>query len=188
MSAHSIYKPQSPVMQWLERRLPIAGLVYSSFIVYPTPRNLNYWWTFGGILAFMLAAIGRADGLGAGNPATLAKPAERCSRASDAHGTHAKVYDIAPRRLRCGDCGHPSHPLPSCRSLHPRRGPPPKRSISRRRPVSSDLGEIRGDAIRRRFIGTLTGRAQVCDHTLRRKPAPTRTGTRPGSVSPWREA
>ena len=22
---------------------------------YPTPRNLNYWWTFGGILAFMLA-------------------------------------------------------------------------------------------------------------------------------------
>jgi ubiquinol-cytochrome c reductase cytochrome b/c1 subunit len=56
MSANSIYKPQSPVMQWLERRLPIAGLVYSSFIVYPTPRNLNYWWTFGGILAFMLGA------------------------------------------------------------------------------------------------------------------------------------
>src|ERR1700723_3586022 len=56
MSANSIYKPQSPVMQWLERRLPIGGLIYSSFVVYPTPRNLNYWWTFGGILAFMLAA------------------------------------------------------------------------------------------------------------------------------------
>jgi ubiquinol-cytochrome c reductase cytochrome b/c1 subunit len=41
-------------MKWMERRLPIAGLVYSSFVVYPTPRNLNYWWTFGGILAFML--------------------------------------------------------------------------------------------------------------------------------------
>ena len=41
-------------MQWLERRLPIASLVYSSFIAYPTPRNLNYWWTFGGILTFML--------------------------------------------------------------------------------------------------------------------------------------
>jgi ubiquinol-cytochrome c reductase cytochrome b/c1 subunit len=51
-----IYKPQSPVMQWLERRLPIASLVYSSFVVYPTPRNLNYWWTFGGILTFMLGA------------------------------------------------------------------------------------------------------------------------------------
>src|SRR5215471_15042592 len=56
MSANSIYKPRSPVMQWLERRLPIGGLIYSSFIVYPIPRNLNYWWTFGGILAFMLGA------------------------------------------------------------------------------------------------------------------------------------
>src|ERR1700719_1984734 len=54
MSGHSTYQPQSPFMQWLERRLPIASLVYSSFNVYPTPRNLNYWWTFGGILTFML--------------------------------------------------------------------------------------------------------------------------------------
>src|SRR6266851_3690580 len=54
MSGHSTYQPQSAFMQWLERRLPIAGLVYSSFIAYPTPRNLNYWWTFGGILAIML--------------------------------------------------------------------------------------------------------------------------------------
>src|SRR5262245_373698 len=56
MSGHSTYQPQSAFMQWMERRLPIAGLVHSSFIVYPTPRNLNYWWTFGGILAFMLGA------------------------------------------------------------------------------------------------------------------------------------
>jgi ubiquinol-cytochrome c reductase cytochrome b/c1 subunit len=55
MSGQSTYQPQSPVMKWLERRLPIAGLVYSSFVVYPTPRNLNYWWTFGAILSFMLA-------------------------------------------------------------------------------------------------------------------------------------
>ena len=56
MSGHSTYQPQNAFMKWMERRLPIAGLVYSSFIVYPTPRNLNYWWTFGGILTFMLAA------------------------------------------------------------------------------------------------------------------------------------
>ena len=31
-----------------------AGLFL--FIVYPTPRNPNYWWTFGGVLAFMLGA------------------------------------------------------------------------------------------------------------------------------------
>ena len=29
--------------------------MHSSFVVYPTPRNLNYWWTFGGILTVMLA-------------------------------------------------------------------------------------------------------------------------------------
>src|SRR5246500_1396909 len=56
MSGHATYQPKNPVMKWIERRLPIGGLIYSSFIAYPTPRNLNYWWTFGGILAFMLAA------------------------------------------------------------------------------------------------------------------------------------
>jgi len=54
MSGHLTYQPRSAFMKWMERRLPIAGLVYSSFVVYPTPRNLNYWWTFGGILSFML--------------------------------------------------------------------------------------------------------------------------------------
>src|ERR1700739_5182178 len=55
MSGHSTYQPPGAFMKWMGRRLPIVGLVYSSFIVYPTPRNLNYWWTFGGILTFMLA-------------------------------------------------------------------------------------------------------------------------------------
>ncbi len=54
MADHFEYKPQSRYMQWLERRLPIGSLVYPSFIAYPTPRNLNYWWTFGGFLTFML--------------------------------------------------------------------------------------------------------------------------------------
>jgi ubiquinol-cytochrome c reductase cytochrome b/c1 subunit len=54
MSGNSTYQPQGAFMQWLERRLPIGGLIYSSFVVYPVPRNLNYLWTFGGILAFML--------------------------------------------------------------------------------------------------------------------------------------
>src|SRR3984885_8020565 len=55
MSGNSTYQPRSPFMQWLERRLPIGGLIHSSFVAYPTPRNLNYWWTFGGILTFLLA-------------------------------------------------------------------------------------------------------------------------------------
>ena len=54
MSGNSTYQPQSKVLQWFEKRLPIGGLIHSSFIAYPTPRNLNYWWTFGGILSMML--------------------------------------------------------------------------------------------------------------------------------------
>ncbi|MDB5565113.1 MAG: cytochrome c1 [Tardiphaga sp.] len=54
MSGPSTYQPTNPALQWIERRLPIIGLIHSSFVAYPTPRNLNYWWTFGGILSFML--------------------------------------------------------------------------------------------------------------------------------------
>src|SRR5258706_12619482 len=32
------------------------GLAHSTAVSYPTPRNLNYLWTFGGILTFILAA------------------------------------------------------------------------------------------------------------------------------------
>jgi ubiquinol-cytochrome c reductase cytochrome b/c1 subunit len=48
------YKPRNGVLQWLEDRLPIIGLAHSTAVSYPTPRNLNYLWTFGGILTFML--------------------------------------------------------------------------------------------------------------------------------------
>ena len=54
MSGPSDYKPTNPALMWIERRLPIFGLMHSSFVAYPTPRNLNYWWTFGAILSLML--------------------------------------------------------------------------------------------------------------------------------------
>jgi ubiquinol-cytochrome c reductase cytochrome b/c1 subunit len=50
------YQPKTRFARWFESRLPIMGLMYQSFIKYPTPRNLNYWWTFGGILTFLLVA------------------------------------------------------------------------------------------------------------------------------------
>lgn len=56
MSGETTYVPKSRLGKWFERRLPIGGLLHSSFVVFPNPRNLNYWWTFGGILSFMLAA------------------------------------------------------------------------------------------------------------------------------------
>jgi ubiquinol-cytochrome c reductase cytochrome b/c1 subunit len=56
MSGPSTYVPKSAIGRWFESRLPIFGLVHSSFIAYPVPRNLNYMWTFGAILSFMLGA------------------------------------------------------------------------------------------------------------------------------------
>jgi ubiquinol-cytochrome c reductase cytochrome b/c1 subunit len=48
------YQPQTALGRWFESRLPVGALVHSSFIVFPVPRNLNYFWTFGAILSFML--------------------------------------------------------------------------------------------------------------------------------------
>ena len=56
MSGPSSYVPKSAIGRWFESRLPIMGLIHSSFVVFPNPRNLNYYWTFGGILAFMLVS------------------------------------------------------------------------------------------------------------------------------------
>jgi ubiquinol-cytochrome c reductase cytochrome b/c1 subunit len=56
MSGPSTYVPKSKIGRWFESRLPIMGLVHSSFVAFPVPRNLNYMWTFGAILSFMLIA------------------------------------------------------------------------------------------------------------------------------------
>src|ERR1700722_11072836 len=56
MSGPSTYVPKSAIGRWFESRLPLGGLVHSSFIAFPVPRNLNYMWTFGAILSFMLVA------------------------------------------------------------------------------------------------------------------------------------
>ena len=52
MSDHD-YKPKSKVGQWFNDRLPLLTLA-NHLTDYPTPKNLNYWWTFGGILTFCL--------------------------------------------------------------------------------------------------------------------------------------
>ena len=53
---HSTYTPKTGLGRWIDARMPLPRLVYNSFIAYPVPRNLNYAYTFGGILAFMLVA------------------------------------------------------------------------------------------------------------------------------------
>tara|TARA_B100000965_G_scaffold306745_1_gene265674 strand:+ start:236 stop:1492 length:1257 start_codon:yes stop_codon:yes gene_type:complete len=52
MSEHE-YIPKSKFGKWFNDRLPLLTLA-NHLSDYPTPKNLNYWWTFGGILTFCL--------------------------------------------------------------------------------------------------------------------------------------
>ena len=52
MSDHD-YTPSSKFGKWFNDRLPLLTLG-KHLTDYPTPKNLNYWWTFGGILTFCL--------------------------------------------------------------------------------------------------------------------------------------
>ena len=51
---HDHYEPKSGVEKWIESRLPILGLIHSTLFI-PTPRNLNWMWIWGIVLAFCLA-------------------------------------------------------------------------------------------------------------------------------------
>ena len=55
MAGHSTYQPTNGLTRWLDTRLPVLRLMHDSFTAFPTPRNLNYMWTFGGILTLFLA-------------------------------------------------------------------------------------------------------------------------------------
>jgi len=48
------YEPTNDFTRWLDSRLPIVRLAHDSVIEFPTPKNLNYWYTFGAILTFCL--------------------------------------------------------------------------------------------------------------------------------------
>ena len=53
---HSTYTPKTGIERWFDARMPLPRLIYDSFVAYPVPRNLNYFWAFGGILSIMLVA------------------------------------------------------------------------------------------------------------------------------------
>ena len=54
MSGPTKYQPTTAIGQWFHERLPIVAFAKDHALDFPTPKNLNYWFTFGGILAVML--------------------------------------------------------------------------------------------------------------------------------------
>jgi len=53
MSGPSTYEPKYAAERWLDKRLPIVRFGVD-FMAFPSPRNLNYWYAFGGILSMIL--------------------------------------------------------------------------------------------------------------------------------------
>lgn len=45
---------ENPVVEWVDSRLPIFTMLVKEYGVFPTPRNFNYLWSFGGIALTML--------------------------------------------------------------------------------------------------------------------------------------
>ena len=48
---------RSPLVRWVDRRLPIFSYVKREYGEFPMPRNLNYFWNFGAIAMVMLVLM-----------------------------------------------------------------------------------------------------------------------------------
>ena len=56
MATHeSTFRPTTRIGKWLDARLPLPRMMHAQFVDFPTPRNINYFWTTGGLLTFFLA-------------------------------------------------------------------------------------------------------------------------------------
>lgn len=50
---HDHYEPKTGIEKWVNGRLPILGLIHTTLTA-PTPKNLNWMWIWGIVLAFCL--------------------------------------------------------------------------------------------------------------------------------------
>ncbi len=53
-SGHSTYTPSNGLTRWLDERLPALRFANDHLLSFPTPKNLNYWYTFGALLFYCL--------------------------------------------------------------------------------------------------------------------------------------
>jgi ubiquinol-cytochrome c reductase cytochrome b/c1 subunit len=45
------------ILGWIDYRLPVISFLEHELTVYPTPRNLNYWWNFGSLAGIILVIM-----------------------------------------------------------------------------------------------------------------------------------
>ena len=71
------FEPTNGVISWIDRQLPIFTVLHGALVAYPTPRNLNYWWSFGSLAGFMLViqiVTGIRKKVGTGPDSSIARP------------------------------------------------------------------------------------------------------------------
>ena len=54
MASDYQYEPKNNLTKWLDSRLPLLRFTNEHVLQFPTPKNLNYFWTFGFILTMCL--------------------------------------------------------------------------------------------------------------------------------------
>ena len=57
MASKAREKYDNPVIEWIDSRLPIFTMMQKEYGVFPTPRNFNYFWSFGGIAMLVLMVM-----------------------------------------------------------------------------------------------------------------------------------
>lgn len=57
--SNSSENPQfnNPIVKWIDKRLPIFSYMHKEYVVYPMPKNLNYFWGFGALASIMLIVM-----------------------------------------------------------------------------------------------------------------------------------
>src|SRR5688500_12065412 len=48
------FEPKNGFVKWFDRQLPLFSVLHGALVAYPTPKNLNYWWSFGSLAGLML--------------------------------------------------------------------------------------------------------------------------------------
>lgn len=57
MSNRAITSPYVGVLGWIDARLPLPRMLEKEYLKFRVPRNLNYFWSFGGILMLSLLLL-----------------------------------------------------------------------------------------------------------------------------------
>lgn len=56
--AHKEREPfKNPIVEWVDSRLPVFTMMQKEYGTFPTPRNFNYFWSFGGMAMLVLITM-----------------------------------------------------------------------------------------------------------------------------------